>query len=70
MAQAVLDPQDRKCTRELPIAITDILALFKSNEVVTNVRGPKVGIALRSPVFFWPRSLQSTSSKLLRGDII
>ena len=28
-----------------------------------NVRGPKVVIALRSSVFFWPRSLPSTSSK-------
>ena len=35
-----------------------------------NVRGPKVVIALRSSVFFWPRSLPSTSSKLLRGGII
>ena len=38
--------------------------------VYGNVRGPKVVIALRSSVFFWPRSLPSTSSKLLRGDII
>ena len=36
----------------------------------SNVRGPKVVIALRSSVFFWPRSLPSTLSKLLRGDII
>ena len=35
-----------------------------------NVRGPKVVIALRSSVFFWSRSLPSTSSKLLRGGII
>ena len=37
MAQAVLDPQVRKYTRELPIATTEILALFKSNEVVTSI---------------------------------
>ena len=37
MAQAVLDPQDRKYTRELSIATTDILALFKSNEVATSI---------------------------------
>ena len=36
----------------------------------SNVRGPKVVIALRSSVFFWPRSLPSTSSKVLRGGII
>ena len=35
-----------------------------------NVRGPKVVIALRSSVFFWPRSFPSKSSKLLRGGII
>ena len=35
-----------------------------------NVRGPKVVIALRSSVFFWPRSFPSTSSKLLRVGII
>ena len=37
MAQSVLDPQDEKYTRELPIATTEILALFKSNEVVTSI---------------------------------
>ena len=37
---------------------------------ITNVRGPKVVIVLRSSVFFWPRSFPSKSSKLLRGDII
>ena len=36
----------------------------------SNVRGPKVVIALRSSVFFWLHSLPSTSSKLLRGGII
>ena len=35
-----------------------------------NVRGPKVVIALRSSVFFWPRSFPPTSSKLLGGGII
>ena len=35
-----------------------------------NVRGPKVVIALRSSIFFWPRSRPSTSLKLLRVCII
>ena len=35
-----------------------------------NVRGPKVVIALRSSVFFWPRYFLSTSLKLLKGGII
>ena len=29
MVQAVLDPQDEKYTRELPIATTEISAFFK-----------------------------------------
>ena len=37
MAQSVLDPQDEKYTRELPIATPEILALFESNEVVTRI---------------------------------
>ena len=37
MTQAVLEAQDGKYTRELPIATTEILALFKSNEVVTSI---------------------------------
>ena len=41
-----------------------------TGSIANNVRGPKVGIALRSSVFFWPRSLPSTPSKLRRGDII
>ena len=36
----------------------------------SNVRGPKVVIALTSSVFFWPCSFSSTSSKLIRGGII
>ena len=35
-----------------------------------NVRGPKVVIALRSSVFFWPRSFPSKSAELLKGGII
>ena len=37
MTQAVLDPQDGKYARELPIAKTEIVALFKSNKVVTSI---------------------------------
>ena len=37
MAQAVLEAQDGKYTKELPTATTEILALFKSNEVVTSI---------------------------------
>ena len=51
-------------------------SFWRNNDVsvfqqfTSNVRGPKVVIALRSSVFFWPHSLPSTSSKLLRVGII
>ena len=44
--------------------------ILDSSFFFSNVRGPKVVIALRSSVFFWPRSLPSTSAKLRRGGII
>ena len=37
MAQAALDPKDGKFVRELPLGTTEILALFKSSEAVTNI---------------------------------
>ena len=39
---------------------------FQYNYIIGNVHAPKVVISLRSSVFFWPRSLPSTSSKPLR----
>ena len=37
MAQAVLDPQDGKYTRESPIGATQILAFFKSDQAVSTI---------------------------------
>ena len=60
---------------KLPGSMWDIIVIFRKIKTILNlfscnVRGPKVVIALRSSVFFWPRFFPSKSSKLLRGGII
>ena len=60
---------------DLKVNVSDHLPVcciinFALDKATSNVRGPKVVIALRSSVFFWHRSFPSKSSKLLRGGII